>query len=409
LPKTRKIEGYTCKKYEAKYTTTIEKQTKLMQNYDFKSFSDYFNSATTNLQNNQPLIKCPKKDKVISDSYNATVYASEQYPLKYYQFLPILHIVKYVSPHIGKLVEFLVQSKFENLGFPLKISVPVHYTVIANLTLKNLKFVGPDYEFMNIDENYVPLILQDFNNEIGQNNNGIQEILVFSPIKSLSPQKKHSERCEFPQPAEIILENDRLSWTSQDENHEDNSILLAEKQFETLLKKSDSDSQEEIKIIIKNDDEKENKNAECIPTEYYNDIEEFDTNNNQNIIENIYTHYCPNTKTLMQVNSPRKFSVGLNKNPIISSALASPKKLSQFHNSDIKEEQQGNNKKIIKLKSSLTLKEAPKITPKRKSDLEQILKFDLQSRDLIERFRVYLSHENICKTKKIKDVDINLE
>ncbi len=260
-PVTRTVEGYACTKYTARYKMIIEKQRRqsLVTREDTTSFNDYFKHALGDIDSYHPRfcgsktslsgdVEAPSKNarktsrQDVSSSeqnYKATVYVADKYPLKYNQFLPLLHVLGYTSQHIGKFVEFLSQSRFDGLGFPIKVSVPMFYTVVAHLTLKSLQFLDPAAEFMNVDSAYSPPVVERSAERAETRND---EVLLYNPVIVTSlASPKYSNDVQRLGEAE-----DRLQCTSNDYNNEnDASILRAEREFETLLHKPETESDAE--------------------------------------------------------------------------------------------------------------------------------------------------------------------
>jgi len=276
-PSTQIIENCLCTKYEAKYTLHYEKNPEIkpsdqIQIKKFKSFSDYFdNSFMTFNFDRKPLISSKDfienqrklQNEIIETAsdkkFEATVWLCHNYPLKYSQFAPLINVLSYTSEHISKFAEFFSNHKLEGDGFPIKVRVPLFYTVNANITLKNLKFESVDHDFINIDSKYTghKSCLRIISSP---------EVKLYSPISKNTgkniqsfAQAAESEKEKSCAPAPTVGEdNDKIRWTSYESDENDESILRAKQRFECLMNEEDvqqdflqfHDKEEDVKVEI---------------------------------------------------------------------------------------------------------------------------------------------------------------
>eukprot|EP01022_Parablepharisma_sp_SALTPOND_P013415 TRINITY_DN1795_c0_g1_i2.p5 TRINITY_DN1795_c0_g1~~TRINITY_DN1795_c0_g1_i2.p5 ORF type:complete len:261 (-),score=22.67 TRINITY_DN1795_c0_g1_i2:1791-2573(-) len=243
---------------------------------------------------------------------------------------------------------------------------------------------------MNADCTYIPLNIQE---PTTTNNN---EIALYSPIKAGSPMRNCS-----PKHAKLYDEEsypgDRLSWNSEQDSNNDESILRAEQQFQTLLRKSESDEEEFARLADLEEDKE-------VPVD---ELEEFEKG--CNACENIETHCDPGIKTLNFIKnsrrSPRKLTLG---------------DLTRKSRSCAKEPQQGtmspsNTKMRVGEERipasplhSLIIKPIIMANPK-KPEVEPVTKINMQGRELMAKFRSFLGQEAAALTKKTQDVDVHLK
>ena len=332
-PVVKKIENYLCTKYSARYKMIIGRCKKadidpFQIKGNYTSFESYFSEFSKEISNNQDGIgsSCfanevesrisARKTATNSDAssseenYEATVLVCNGYPLQYNQFTPLLHILGYASQHIAKFVEFLSENRFETIGFPLKVSVPLFCTVAAHLTLKNLAFVTPSLDYMNVDLKLLPLDKQELASGLNP------EVKLYTPIigNNQGTWKCWVRHSDFVEKEEIISplnSNDRFQWSSSESGEDDESVLKAKQQFETLIDREDYKNDDSIENIVKAPEipieiesiQPEIKKLKEEPEEEFDDNDEVGEEfpELQNASSNIESHPNIMTKTMQNV------------------------------------------------------------------------------------------------------------
>ena len=61
------------------------------------------------------------------------------FPLKFDDFIPLLHIVSFASKKIGKFKDFLSNRKLPENSFPLKAVIPLFMSINASIKIQNYK------------------------------------------------------------------------------------------------------------------------------------------------------------------------------------------------------------------------------------------------------------------------------
>ena len=276
---TQVIEGYACKKYTAQYTTMYirnEKEENLSQDTLIKhsNFSDYFNESISlidicqspnSVQGNVAIVPddcfdnlrrsvCNPNDEISkpprlfrssigtsgegtkSNSIEASVWLCSVYPIKYYQIASVMHVLSYTSPHIAKFADIIARNHFDSQGFPIKLSIPLFCTMKANLILRNLQIKTLPEEFMNPDVKYLPK-----QSKLASHALNIQKVQLYSPIlESNGGEWKRTSAPTFDLgKTETKDEPDRFHWSSDESEENDESLLNAKMQYETLLHNPD--------------------------------------------------------------------------------------------------------------------------------------------------------------------------
>ncbi len=354
-PATQTIEGCLCTKYAAKYTVVYERQqteeetarrepVAAFSPARYQSFADYFADSVISFdfsRATQPASELPQPSTQRESQtsrrplpadrsekkYKATVWICHHYPLKYSQFAPLIHVLSYTSPHIAKFAEFFAHNLSEDDGFPVRVRVPLFYTVSANLTLTNLKFESVSSEFMNVDAKYAggPRGCARITSS--------PEVKLYSPIskacaKDVRSFAQATER--NPEYENLADPNDRLRWTSYESDENDESILRAQAQFECLLNqaepgKTGKEEEEEedavvVQIVQTPDEEQKavcyserpvpsvdtEKNEDESEEEIVFADDEQESTCARSAAENIKTHSIPEVKTLRDVAWQRR-------------------------------------------------------------------------------------------------------
>ena len=359
-PSTQLIEGYVCIKYAAKYTLTYEKQvvedTPEKSIYRlYKTFTDYFaNSVLTfDFERNSPTHKPTRNFEIdvqagsrkstgaaiTEKKYKATVWVCNSYPLKYTQFAPLIHVLSYTSQHIAKFAEFFSHNQLEGDGFPIKVRVPLFYTVNANLTLKNLKFENIASDFINVDTKYSTM-------RTCERIRHSPEVKLYSPISKTHIKLGGKNAQSFAEATGTNKigsckndENDRLRWTSYESDENDESILRAQAQFESLLNNNPENNveirekpvkEEEavvVQIVASREDSVDKKEEDSEDSGELDLDEGDDETTTRTAIDNIKAHSITDIKTLKDVahrlNTEYKTP---EKKPIITQSLEAKKK-----------------------------------------------------------------------------------
>lgn len=278
---TQAIEGYVCKKYTAQYTTLYaENETEGNISIELpiknQSFLQYFTESRSlieipqsanNVQGNiagnideylesihktacwrkggqsSNIVRTNKGAK--ADSIEATVWLCSNYPIKYNQIASVMNVLSYTSPHIAKFVDIIAQNHFDSQGFPIKLSIPLFCTMKAYLVLRNLQIKSVPEEFMNIDSKYLS------KQPKGTIPTQLTKAHLYSPI-STSDWKRASAPNQIVQKTEAKGEAiDRFQWSSDESEENDESLLRAKIQYESLLKIPDPISVPPIEEIKK--------------------------------------------------------------------------------------------------------------------------------------------------------------
>lgn len=295
---TQVIEGYPCSKYEAKYKVSYNRIESNKDLLKIKSFDDYFAESIVSFDFGRNAARPP--NDLTEKKYHATVWLCKNYPLKYSQFAPLIYLLSYTSEHIAKFASFVSEHKLED-GFPLKLNVPLFYTVNAIITLKNLRFESMNSDFINVD-------LQYTSRRGHSETSSFPEVKLYAPISRTRPenfrsfaQAANNSRHLFPS---LDAENDRLRWTSYESEENNESLLCAKKRFEDLLRE-DCDSphaapQKDESIIVQivnNSDEIVNEDAEEL-----NIADCEDEAKGKKAVENVKEHSINKVKTLNSIS-----------------------------------------------------------------------------------------------------------
>ena len=191
-PIIKDIEKYYCYKYEANYRITTKKFKKEIFVYekDLDPFLSYFKEACEDFELYQSLANKSKNsdEKFImnlirgmsistmkKNTHSAKIYTSEQYPLDYDQLFCLFGIVAHVSPIISRLLEFLSHSKFKEIGFPLKLRIPIYSDTIVRMSLKNLNFILPKVNLavFTFSKNLMKPKIEESKNEVYNKNSNL--------------------------------------------------------------------------------------------------------------------------------------------------------------------------------------------------------------------------------------------
>ena len=237
-PITKIIDGYICKKYQANCTYIYDKKNcDLFKRYE--TYKDYYENSLNYFalnQNNEMVTGVEKK-------YEATLWMTDEYALKYNQFAPILNILKYASDYIGRFSSLFTECCPKNGSFPLMINIPLCYSIQTNINIGNLQFISMNPRFMNMDINYT--IKDSYYSSWS-----ICEQKFYPPIASIDFRTLtpgvNTSRNEFPSLAE---DNDRLRWTSY-ESDEESSISWTKEKFENLFKNTSNDNTDKDESIM---------------------------------------------------------------------------------------------------------------------------------------------------------------
>eukprot|EP00826_Nyctotherus_ovalis_P052812 TRINITY_DN6768_c0_g1_i6.p1 TRINITY_DN6768_c0_g1~~TRINITY_DN6768_c0_g1_i6.p1 ORF type:complete len:564 (+),score=109.02 TRINITY_DN6768_c0_g1_i6:1526-3217(+) len=275
-PITKMIEGFACSKFEAKHKLTYMKNRPTsFKQYD--SFESYFHDLTLH-----PDSDCDGS-RTTETEYKAIAWLSNRYPLKYSQFAPLIHIMSYASEHFANLVGLLPECHLEREGFPLKLSIPLYYTLSVNIALKNLLYTPIiDGEFMSIDERCGTPSEQT--NET--------KVKLYSPISHGILRSCQSfvqvDNEHYPS---FVDDNDRLRWTSYESDEGKDSVYWTQEKFENLLKDDSSSEAKAVVQIVRN-----NRGDDSYDLDAIEDETEQTSSNTVN--EKIKTHSILKIKTL---------------------------------------------------------------------------------------------------------------
>ncbi len=304
------IEGYECAKYSAKFAVGGEKRqqeagaqtSRAGRNVcpSYRSFADYFADGVASFDfdphGEVSGAKTCRASAAGETQHKATVWVCRDYPLRYSQFAPVIRVLSYTSPYIERFADFFARSRLEDVGFPLKLQVPLIYTMSANLTLANLRFGSVSAEFMNVDSKY------DVNPRGCGRMISSPQVKLYSPIsrpitKNVQSFAQAMERDAVMTSHDPAQDNDRLQWTSYESDENEESLLRAKAQYERLLNQTgngepDVEGKGEAPVvleIVKDPDE-----------DIVLDDQELD-NSVQTAADNIKSHSIAEVQTLTDV------------------------------------------------------------------------------------------------------------
>jgi len=351
-PVVKMIESCECNKFIAEYKMITKqiKQQHLNLFYEITSFNDYFEMAKSYFNSDKEKVE---KDLVGNKTYKAVLYVSNKFPLKYNQFLPLLHILGYVSPHIAKISEFLSQNQLFNIGFPLKATIPVFFTVDAHITLKKFEIKTPETTFMNIDKDYISSL-------ITYNHPEHTEIL-YKPINILPLES--SESVEGT-PIE------RITWSSQ-ESEGNEFLIQAEKQFQNLLEQPKTP---EDTLYLNSDNIEESKE------EAIGELKELGLSTN--VMKNFAYHCSLDMKTIDYINRI-KGPLLIKRQSISKRTYKSAENVNGTFSSSLN-----------------------RIRSSKKLEGSSSTKLEIKRKEILHKFKNFLSTSSL--QKKFSDVDIRL-
>ncbi|CAD8093713.1 unnamed protein product [Paramecium primaurelia] len=157
---SQKINNQVCQKYEFRiqankqfrkkqrshYTMNFEQYIK--QNFDSDSKQDKINFepwAQEIIQNDGT---CKKQSKLCQ------LYISQEFPLNFRQFLPIIKMLARGNEMLQSLEEILLSETVKQVlndnGFPVRVEIPINFTIDAVVTFQNYKQI--DFENQEIRE-----------------------------------------------------------------------------------------------------------------------------------------------------------------------------------------------------------------------------------------------------------------
>ncbi|KAL4477730.1 hypothetical protein ABPG72_018904 [Tetrahymena utriculariae] len=179
----KKIANYNAEQYNMKLTyeyivkNKSEKGESIYENNDIYQKSLFTNKESTNNPhifrsasiNNSVVTSSSKQQIQISHSKEKEIkkttfslWMSKDYPIHFKQFLPVLQVLERTNPILSKLNEFLnkdeVKTLFQNEGFPVKIQIPLNYTIKSTIDFSDFKFLNSQSEdlknIFDIDPTY---------------------------------------------------------------------------------------------------------------------------------------------------------------------------------------------------------------------------------------------------------------
>ncbi|KAL4432140.1 hypothetical protein ABPG74_014394 [Tetrahymena malaccensis] len=163
----KKIASYNAEQYNMKLTyeyvvkNKSEKGESIYENNDIYQKSLFSNKESSNNPHivrsasiNNKVVKNSSK-QAIQTSHSKekeikkttfSLWMSKDYPIHFKQFMPVLQVLERTNPILSRLNEFLnkdeVKNLFQNEGFPVKIQIPLNYTIKSTIDFSDFKFLN---------------------------------------------------------------------------------------------------------------------------------------------------------------------------------------------------------------------------------------------------------------------------
>ncbi len=139
-PKVRTIHGRVSQKYKLKFDTVINSKT--LEDCSIRPEEDCGDSSA-------PVQPSGKSD-VMKKTIQCGLYTSHDFPLKLPQVLTVVRTLAKNNSNLRKLKEYLsnrgLQDIIANNGFPIRLQVPMGYSVYAVVTFTVFKYLNPEVD-----------------------------------------------------------------------------------------------------------------------------------------------------------------------------------------------------------------------------------------------------------------------